>query len=197
MDSCHFQRWAVHGILSFLILCYRYFLNSKVTAKKLPIPALILSTFSLNNNNNQTPPTLLASSIQVLLAPRRDAAAGHSGQTGLPSLLPLPPPPLPPPPLPPPLPPSARQSCSWRTEGLGRHTTRATTTTTTKRGDGDERPGAGTVAHLRPGEDRHHGASRLQVPFTGRCQSKCRGNVPPQAGEPAALIVDAQGDNTR
>lgn len=56
--------------------------------------------------------------------------------------------------------------------------------------------GEGKVGYLRAREDRHHGPSRLQVPFTGRCQSKCRGNVPPQAGEPAALIVDAQGDSS-
>lgn len=213
------QRWAVQDFFPSFFFTIFFFLKKR-SLQNITHTCAHSSSSSANCLFKKTP--LHFGFLNPGVA-RSEDAAGHSGQTGLPSWLALPPllllpppPPSPPPPpllplLPLPLPDSsacsrarvkvAAEDCEG-TEGLGtnddpNNNNKQTNTKKRERVCARECERRGKVAHLRSREDRHHGPSRLQVPFTGRCQSKCRGNVPPQAGEPAALIVDAQGDNTR
>lgn len=169
--SCRFRRWAVRDL--FLSLSCkkkkRSFANHNQPNQLIGSSSSELLPFL--KKNTTTPLWLLQSRCCFL---RRRRGSGHCGHAALPS--------------------SPRSDSSSLLRPSARQKLRAEDC---HRQKGIRREGRGKFAHLRPREDRQDGPSRLQVPFTGRCQSKCRGNVPPQAGEPAALIVDAQGDNTR
>lgn len=160
------------GICFFLYLAKKKKGHSQIITNQISSSAHpVANCFLFLKKNTTTPLWLLQSRCCFL---RRRRGSGHCGHAALPS--------------------SPRSDSSSLLRPSARQKLRAEDC---HRQKGIRREGRGKFAHLRPREDRQDGPSRLQVPFTGRCQSKCRGNVPPQAGEPAALIVDAQGDNTR